>query len=76
MPFILNSSVDPYSDVGASQTSTNRVLFVGDWQQYVILDRVGTSVHFLPPGVLTDTANNRLMAALVGLLFGVLEPSR
>jgi predicted phage gp36 major capsid-like protein len=58
VPFMLNSSVDPYSAVDAAATATNRVLFVGDWKNYVILDRIGTSVHYLPPGVLTNTANN------------------
>jgi HK97 family phage major capsid protein len=58
VPFSLNSSIDPYSDVDDTATATNRVLFVGDWTNYVILDRVGTSVYFLPPGVLSDTANN------------------
>lgn len=57
-PMRLNSSVDPYSDVDATATATNRVLFVGDWRQYVILDRIGTSVYFMQPGVLQNTANN------------------
>jgi predicted phage gp36 major capsid-like protein len=58
VPFRLNSSVDPHSAVNAAATASNRLLFVGDWKQYVILDRVGTSVYFLPPGVLQNTANN------------------
>jgi HK97 family phage major capsid protein len=57
-PFVENSSVDPYSAVNAAVTATNRVLFVGDFSNYVICDRVGLAVHFVPPGVLQNTANN------------------
>jgi predicted phage gp36 major capsid-like protein len=57
-PFVENSSVDPYSVVNAAVTATNRVLFVGDFDHYVICDRVGLAVHFVPPGVLQNTANN------------------
>lgn len=58
LPYLLNSSIDPYSDVDASATATHRLLIVGDWSKYTILDRVGTSVYFLQPGVLQNTSNN------------------
>jgi predicted phage gp36 major capsid-like protein len=35
------------------------VLFFGDWSQFVILDRIGTSVYFVPPGVIANTDANR-----------------
>jgi predicted phage gp36 major capsid-like protein len=57
LPFVLNSSADPYSAVNPAASASNMVLFVGDWAQYVILDRIGTSVFFIPPGVLQNTAN-------------------
>lgn len=57
-PYVLNSSIDPYSSVDAAATANNRVLFVGDWRHYIILDRVGLSVHFVAPGHLLNTANN------------------
>lgn len=47
-PFVLNSNVDPYSGVLATETATNRVLIVGDWKQYIILDRVGLEIEFVP----------------------------
>ncbi len=58
VPFALNSSIDPYGDVDATATDTHRLMIVGDWSHFVILDRVGMSVSFLPPGVLQNTANN------------------
>lgn len=58
-PFVENSEIDPYSAVNPAATGNNYVLFVGDWRNYVILDRVGTSVHYIPPGHLLNTANNR-----------------
>lgn len=50
LPYVLNSSIDPYSDVDASATATHRLAVVGDWSKFVILDRVGLSVHFIGPG--------------------------
>ncbi|MGW6258782.1 phage major capsid protein [Streptomyces sp. NPDC055085] len=58
-PFVENSNVDPYSAINAAATASNRVLFLGDWSNYVIVDRVGMSVSFLGPGILQNTANNR-----------------
>lgn len=53
-----NSSVDAFSDVNVAATADNFILYVGDFGQYCILDRVGLSVHFIPPGVHVATANN------------------
>jgi HK97 family phage major capsid protein len=58
LPYHLNSNVDPYSSVNAAASASNMVLFVGDWSQYVILDRVGLSVAFVGPGILQNTSNN------------------
>lgn len=58
-PYVLNSSIDPYSSVDAAATASNMVLFVGDWSKYVILDRVGTSVWFVQPGVLQNSNAGR-----------------
>lgn len=57
-PYVLNSSIDPYNDVDAAATASNYVAIVGDWSRYVILDRVGLSVYFVPPGVLQNTTTN------------------
>ncbi|MFP5256079.1 MAG: phage major capsid protein [Acidimicrobiia bacterium] len=57
-PYVENSNIDPYSAVNAAATADNRVLFIGDWSNFVILDRVGLSVHFVGPGVLRG-ANDR-----------------
>jgi HK97 family phage major capsid protein len=59
LPYALNSSIDPYSAVNAAATASNRVLFIGDWSQYVCLDRIGLSVFFVAPGHIVNTANNR-----------------
>ena len=45
-----NSSVDAHSDIDVAATAANHILYVGDWKNYVILDRVGLSVTFIPPG--------------------------
>jgi hypothetical protein len=45
--------------VDAAVTASSRVLFVGDWSNMVILDRIGTSVYIGPPGVLQNTNANR-----------------
>ena len=59
LPFALNSNIDPYSAVDAAATASNMVLFLGDWSNMIILDRVGTSVHFVPPGVLQNANAGR-----------------
>jgi HK97 family phage major capsid protein len=51
------SDVDAFSDVNPAATADNHILYAGDFQNYVILDRVGLSVHFIAPGVLQNTAN-------------------
>jgi len=58
LPYRLNSSIDPYSDVDDTATANNYVLTVGDWSKFVILDRVGMSVNFISPGHILNTANN------------------
>jgi HK97 family phage major capsid protein len=58
-PYVLNSSVDAFSDVDAAANGTHRPLIVGAMDHFVICDRIGTSVHFLPPGVLQNTNANR-----------------
>lgn len=52
----LNSNVDPYSAVDPAVTANNYVLFVGDWNNYIILDRVGMAIEFVPH--IFATANN------------------
>ena len=47
-----NSNVDAHSDIDPAVTANNHILYVGDWSNYVILDRVGLSVTFVPPGFL------------------------
>lgn len=43
-----NSSVDAHSDINVAATEDNALLWVGDFSQFVILDRVGMVVEFLP----------------------------
>lgn len=57
-PLHLNSEIDPSSDIDPAVTADNFIMFYGDWRNYVILDRVGTSVYFVPPGRLVNSANN------------------
>lgn len=52
-----NSNVAAYSDVDDTQTADNPILFVGDWSNYVILDRVGMSIEYIPH--LFNTTSNR-----------------
>lgn len=47
-----NSNFDPWSAVDAAGNGTHRLLVVGDWSNYLVVDRVGTTVSYLPPGVL------------------------
>ncbi len=51
-----NSNVDAFSDVNVAATADNFILYVGDWSNYVILDRVGMSIELIPH--LLNTANN------------------
>ncbi|WP_433409798.1 type I-E CRISPR-associated endonuclease Cas1e [Saccharomonospora azurea] len=47
-----NSNFDPWSAVDAAANGTHRLLVVGDWSNYLVVNRVGTTVSYLPPGVL------------------------
>jgi len=42
------SDMDAYSAVDAAATAVNHLLLIGDWNQYLIADRVGMSVEFVP----------------------------
>ncbi len=44
------STVDAFSDIDVAVTADNHILYVGAWENYVILDRVGMSVTYIPPG--------------------------
>ena len=55
-PVVENSSVDAHNDINVSATADNFIIFYGDFSQYVILDRVGMTVQFIP--ALLNTANN------------------
>lgn len=44
------STVDAHSDINITVTADNHILYVGDWKNYVILDWVGMSVTYIPPG--------------------------
>ena len=54
-PYVENSNLDPYSAIDPEETATHRPLIVGDWRQFIILDRVGMSVSYLAPGILKGT---------------------
>jgi HK97 family phage major capsid protein len=51
------SYVDDSPDINAAATEQNFILFVGNWSRYVLVDRVGMSVEFVPH--LFHTADNR-----------------
>ena len=42
------SDMDANSAVDAAATATNHLLLLGDWNQYLIADRVGMSIEFVP----------------------------
>lgn len=52
------SAMDAYGDVNTAATADNFILTAGDFSRYVILDRVGLSVYFTPPGQLLNTTTN------------------
>lgn len=54
----LNASMDPYSDLSPATTDSNYLLLLGDHSKYIILDRVGLGIEYLPPGHIVNTANN------------------
>lgn len=48
-PVVENSNVDAHSDIDVAATADNFILYVGDFKNYVILDRVNTTtVEFIP----------------------------
>lgn len=42
------SAMDAYSAVDAAATAVNHLLLVGAWENYLIADRVGMSIEFVP----------------------------
>lgn len=56
--YVENSNLDPYSGINPAAAGTHRPLIIGDWRNYILLDRVGLSVHYVPPGHLRG-ANDR-----------------
>lgn len=51
-----DSNMDAHSAINAAATADNHLLLIGDWNQYLIVDRVGMSVEFIPH--LFNTSNN------------------
>lgn len=51
-----NSNVDAFADVDTGADADNFILYAGDFRNYIILDRIGLSVHFIPPGVLVGAS--------------------
>ena len=56
-PILEASSADAFSAVDAAASAVSLLLYVGDWTNYVIVDRVGMNVENVPH--LFATANNR-----------------
>ena len=56
-PFNENSAMDSSADIDAGATEDNFVLVLGDWRNYLIVDRVGLNWELVPH--LFATANNR-----------------
>lgn len=52
-----SSDMDSSTDINPAATADNHVLIVGDFSRYVVVDRVGLSVEFIPH--LFATGNNR-----------------
>jgi predicted phage gp36 major capsid-like protein len=48
MPLYEWSSMDAYSAVDAAATAVNHLLLIGDWTNYVIADRIGGTVEYIP----------------------------
>jgi len=52
-----SSDMDAYSDINAAETDgNNHILLFGDFKKYVVVDRIGMSIEFIPH--LFATANN------------------
>ena len=47
-PLAEDSNLAAHSAIDPAATADNPILFVGDWRQYVVLDRIGMSVEFVP----------------------------
>ncbi|MCH7669783.1 MAG: phage major capsid protein, partial [Acidobacteria bacterium] len=56
-PFFEASSMGDTSDIDAAQTADNFILLCGDFKEYRIVDRVGSTLEFIPQ--LFATGNNR-----------------
>lgn len=56
-PIYESSAMDAFSDVNVAATATHHLICVGDWTNYVIVDRVGMNVEPVPH--LFATGNNR-----------------
>ena len=50
------SEMPAYADVDTGATADNHILLVGDWNQYMVVDRIGMIVEYIPH--LFNTANN------------------
>ena len=47
-PLYEASEMDPASGINAAATADNHILLIGDFSKYVIADRIGMSVEFIP----------------------------
>lgn len=56
-PSLLNRPAYEASDMSSTVTTGEHVLLLGDWSNFVIADRIGTVVEFIPH--LFATSNNR-----------------
>lgn len=52
-----NSEMDAHSAVNVASTGNNFIAVVGDFQQFVVLDRLGLVVNYVGPGHLVNSAN-------------------
>jgi HK97 family phage major capsid protein len=50
------SEMDAYSAVNTAANGTHRLSVIGDWNHYVVVDRIGATVEYIPH--LFNTANN------------------
>lgn len=56
-PLYEASTMDDYDDLTTSTSADNFLVIAGDWTKYVIVDRIGLSVEFIPH--LFATGSNR-----------------
>jgi HK97 family phage major capsid protein len=47
-PLYEDSNMDAGSAINPAATADNHILVIGDWRNYLIVDRVGMSVEFIP----------------------------